>query len=1076
MEKQKSKANNFAIGSKIKKYFLSAFLFVSVAIICNGLFVGKAYAEENVPITAVDSDITEDTTWGLSNNPYVVDGDIVVVEGVTLTIEPGVIVKFKSGSITVDGKIDAEGTESDPIYFTSNSDDVGGSTDDDTQNCYYESYEEDGVTPIGDQICDNVDVSPLEGDWENIFIESTTDQSILNNVIMRYSGGGLYLFQGASLSSDNLNSDSEVYVMSSSGTFNNLTVPAIDIQDESNVTIDNSVISSHDNFGAVTLFGDSSLQLKNSKIEGIGSFLLNIFDNSTATIDTVDISGEMGFGPLVGVFDNGSLDINNSNLKGNNDGIWVYENSNLNLSGGTISCLNDGLSLHDETKADITGVKISDAMDAGIIAYNNTDPNPITVTKSEITGNNYGFLVYSTNFSAHQNSIHDNLSNGAYTDIPNDDEGETPPVYNLDFASNYWGDPTGPNSSTSPDGLGDFISDGITYSPFLKSDPLIPTKNPVIIIPGVMGTQLIRDYGDKSEIWPDILRLLIPGPDSQLNDLSLLPSGEEDSNFPIKTGDIIRNISSKHIFDNLISDFTSNGYTEGEDLFVFPYDWRFSNTKNAELLKEKINQILNDTEKEKVDIVAHSMGGLLAKEYIKENGKDKINHLVFLGTPHLGAPKAMKALVYGDDMGISILLGLLGLNPERVKVISQNMPSTYELLPSSKYVSDLRYVSEKISGSDPTYFDYNQTKKFLEEEGINENLVQSADTFHQSIDDIDLSGINVSNISACGEPTLSAINISKKLIGKDYKLDYTNGDGTVPLDSSAGVSNVNRYFVDQVEHSALPSAEDVPDTVLNILGDKAIPSGSKVFEDVNKCTPIHGVILSIHSPITLDVYDRNGNHSGLDVNGDIENNIPGVSYDTIGEAKFAFIPDGVSVNVKGLATSSGSFDLAIEKVINGETKETKFWNDVPITSTSQMNFDFNSYDNINTIELDNNGVKTNIPSSNILTEGESYLNVPNIVLETKSHVMGGSSIINNSKNIVVKSDISLNTNMSQSKVNNVDIKKQKSLAVLKQKVVIPKQEKIQSTPLVSTSSVARHKLGIWVTIKLFFKWLLNIFK
>jgi hypothetical protein len=272
----------------------------------------------------------------------------------------------------------------------------------------------------------------------------------------------------------------------------------------------------------------------------------------------------------------------------------------------------------------------------------------------------------------------------------------------------------------------------------------------------------------------------------------------------------------------------------------------------------------------------------------------------------------------------------------------------------------------------------------------------------------------------------------------------------------------------------------VPDTILDILGDKEVLHGGKVFVGINNCTPINGVILSVHSPITLDLYDEKGNHSGFDANDNLENNIPGVSYDTIGEAKFAFIPDGVKVSVKGNATGSGSFDLAIEKVIDGKTIETKFWNDVAITYTSQMNFDFNSYESINVIEMDNNGIKTNVPNSNILSEGEDYLAVSNKIIETNNHNKGGSSIINNFKNIVVKSDTNVEPNASQSKVNSIDIKKQKltkkPLATLNQKEIISKQETVKSTPLVSTNSATRHKLGIWDTMKLFIKWLLNIFK
>jgi flagellin-specific chaperone FliS len=660
--------------------------------------------------------------------------------------------------------------------------------------------------------------------------------------------------------------------------------------------------------------------------------------------------------------------------------------------------------------------------------------------------------------------------------------------------SNFWGDKTGPkNEVSNPTGLGNEVSDNILFKPFLKYDPTKERKDPIIIVPGIMGTELIRDYGDKDEIWPAVSKVVFSLFDNYLKELSLLQNGEENPDFSMTKGDIIRDIPTSDIFKGLVSELENNGgYKEGENLFVFPYDWRFSNTKNAELLKEKIDQVLADTEKDKVDIIAHSMGGLLTKEYIKENGEEnKIDHLIFLGTPHLGAPKAYKALIYGDSMGFGISVNntelLKFLNDKVVKIISQNMPSIYELLPSQKYVAGIRYISEKTIGSDPAYLDYDATKNLLIEKKVNQPMLESAETFHQGIDEIDLSDIKVSNFSACGEATLSAINIRKEVsigpikLKEDYKLKYANGDSTVPLDSSFGIANVDKYFVDKVSHSALPSAPDVPEAVLNALEDKAPQAKSKVFQDVSNCTPINGYILGMHSPISLDIYDTNGNHSGLDIDGNIESNIEGVSYDTIGDAKFAFIPDGLNVNVKGSATGFGTFDLSIEKVIGGETTETKFWNDVPITSTSHMSFNFNSYTNTNTIELDNNGSKRSIAISNVLSQGEDYLAVPVKITETRKQSSSGSYIIKNNSKIVTSIP---NTEIKQGivvDIKKVDIEKQpiikKPLAkVIEKKVVINKETIIPTSNLGASVINAGQDIDFWGTIRSFFRRLFHIKK
>jgi hypothetical protein len=72
----------------------------------------------------VSGDITSNTTW-TKNNTYLLTGFVYVLDGVTLTIQPGTIIKGDKASkgsliVTRGGKIIADGTPSEPIVFTSN--------------------------------------------------------------------------------------------------------------------------------------------------------------------------------------------------------------------------------------------------------------------------------------------------------------------------------------------------------------------------------------------------------------------------------------------------------------------------------------------------------------------------------------------------------------------------------------------------------------------------------------------------------------------------------------------------------------------------------------------------------------------------------------------------------------------------------------------------------------------------------------------------------------------------------------------------------------------------------------------
>ncbi len=81
--------------------------------------------------TLINANITQNTTWE-TGKVYVLQSRIAVVSGVTLTIQPGVIVKGEAGTganatallIARGAKLMAEGTATAPIIFTSVADEI----------------------------------------------------------------------------------------------------------------------------------------------------------------------------------------------------------------------------------------------------------------------------------------------------------------------------------------------------------------------------------------------------------------------------------------------------------------------------------------------------------------------------------------------------------------------------------------------------------------------------------------------------------------------------------------------------------------------------------------------------------------------------------------------------------------------------------------------------------------------------------------------------------------------------------------------------------------------------------------
>lgn len=100
-------------------------------------------------------------------------------------------------------------------------------------------------------------------------------------------------------------------------------------------------------------------------------------------------------------------------------------------------------------------------------------------------------------------------------------------------------------------------------------------------------------------------------------------------------------IFGKSNFTSLIDYLVDQGW-DRDELFVIQYsDAIGSNIPNAYELDAFIDNVLSQTGKDQVDIVAHSMGGLSSRYYIKNlGGHEKVGSLITLGTPHYGTPLA----------------------------------------------------------------------------------------------------------------------------------------------------------------------------------------------------------------------------------------------------------------------------------------------------------------------------------------------------------------------------------------------------------------------------------------------------
>jgi len=124
----------------------------------------------------------------------------------------------------------------------------------------------------------------------------------------------------------------------------------------------------------------------------------------------------------------------------------------------------------------------------------------------------------------------------------------------------------------------------------------------------------------------------------------------------------------------------------GFDVVFHPFDWRKSVIASGKLLSQRIAR---DGAK-KVCIVAHSMGGLVARAALATDAKKRIARIVQLGSPNFGS----FALVQALRGAYPTVRKVAALDPNHttdqlVRHVFRTLPGLYEMLPTPEHTKDL---------------------------------------------------------------------------------------------------------------------------------------------------------------------------------------------------------------------------------------------------------------------------------------------------------------------------------------------------------------------------------------------------
>ena len=374
---------------------------------------------------------------------------------------------------------------------------------------------------------------------------------------------------------------------------------------------------------------------------------------------------------------------------------------------------------------------------------------------------------------------------------------------------------------------------------------------PVIVVPGIMGSNL---YQNGEKIWsPTISEMWILERADRLkisNDL-LVKNYDANGN-PIRQNEQGKNReygangSYKELVDGLCE-------STGKPVYFFSYDWRQSNADSANKLYEFIEKVKTQEKVGKVDIVAHSMGGIVTSYYASKIAVDEqINKVITCSTPYEGSPLLLeKALgttvlrnVNSDYKGYLIssavdacLYYLEGIK----KDVKTKFPSMTQLAPS-----------ERLYNQTP-WFRQSNVSRNINYAATTENIVKKGTEILGTALDLTGNSISGSAVENVGNYVYDNINkqysysyAKNQLEGYDYNsMTYSEYASLCAEDRHFGsLYGQSRNFLSQIEKDGYNYMRSM-DNAYFIVG-------------VNNYTPVSGAFSKDGNTVQKLIYESKG--------------------------------------------------------------------------------------------------------------------------------------------------------------------------------------------------------------------------
>jgi pimeloyl-ACP methyl ester carboxylesterase len=230
----------------------------------------------------------------------------------------------------------------------------------------------------------------------------------------------------------------------------------------------------------------------------------------------------------------------------------------------------------------------------------------------------------------------------------------------------------------------------------------------------------------------------------------------------------------------------------GFNAVFYPYDWR----RSARDLGKQFAEVLEDDRAKEIMIVAHSMGGLVARVAMKHLSGAKVSRVVQLGTPNLGSFGLVQAL--RASYPTVRKLGAVDAMHSAEQLSRQVFSSFYSL-------NEMLPVSSQTPGLN--LFDIRQWPQ--DDLTPRENRLQLGRRLQRHLMIADR---RCHTIIGVGKSTATGVTLRNN----EFVYDITNlGDGTVPA-ALAHWQGATHWYVHE-SHGLLPRNSQVCSAVTDIL-------------------------------------------------------------------------------------------------------------------------------------------------------------------------------------------------------------------------------------------------------------------